>query len=375
MATYAESDFYRHLEALVNASPSFVAIASLDGQVLFVNDFGRQLIGIPRDVDVTLTTIIDYLTPEGIEQSLNIEQPAVKRDGFFQGTTTLKDWRTGEGIPVDVTSLLLRDASNDEPMVLATIQRDIRERLRNEETIMTLRRQREVADRLESLGRLAAGVAHDFNNLLNVMMNCAELLLRRASDDTVRADLEVIQTTALRGADLTRQLLAFARQDPTPYVEVDLNEIVVEACSFLERTLGRKISLRQSLSPQPLMISANRSQIMQIIMNLALNARDAMPDGGTLSLTTSAGVMGASGEGYVELTVGDTGMGMSPEVIAHAFEPFFTTKPRESGTGLGLATVYGIIQQMCGEIDVTSTEGVGTVFRMRFSAETEVGSK
>jgi signal transduction histidine kinase len=223
--------------------------------------------------------------------------------------------------------------------------------------------QREQSHRLESLGQLAAGVAHDFNNLLGVILNCTTLLAPQVTGTMAAADVGEIRAAAERAARLTRQLLTFARGDVADPEPFDVNEIVRGVTSMLDRTLGEHIELRVDLAGGPLVAIAEPHQLEEIVLNLAINARDAMPAGGKLSLVTEplppARGMAHRGPDVV-LRVADTGRGMAPEVVARAFEPFFTTKPRSQGTGLGLATVYGIVRQHGGEVTIDSAVDVGT---------------
>jgi PAS domain S-box-containing protein len=237
------------------------------------------------------------------------------------------------------------------------------------------------AQRLENLGQLAGGVAHDFNNLLGVILNYVafvrqELAGASESDwparlETAGGDLAQVTRAADRAASLTRQLLAFARRDVIRPQALDLDTVVVAVEDMLRRTLGEHIELVTSLSGELWPILADPGQLEQVLVNLAVNARDAMPAGGTLTIDTansivdSAAVAGGSQspEGrYVRLRVSDTGVGMPREVIEHAFEPFFTTKNEGAGTGLGLATVYGILAQNEGHIKIYSEPGTGTTF-------------
>ncbi|MGH9274501.1 MAG: ATP-binding protein, partial [Acidimicrobiales bacterium] len=190
----------------------------------------------------------------------------------------------------------------------------------------------------------------------------ATLVGRRVTDPTVTADLDVIRSAAERAAALTRQLLAFARQDTSNPEPVDVNEIVEGFVSMLDRTLGEHVDLRLVLTDSPLVVVADRHHVEQIVLNLAINARDAMPGGGTLTITS--GRSGVEG-GEVVLKVVDTGCGMPPEVVGRAFEPFFTTKATGEGTGLGLATVYGIVGQNGGKVTIDSVVGHGTTVTVR----------
>ncbi len=220
------------------------------------------------------------------------------------------------------------------------------------------------AAKMEALGRLAGGVAHDFNNLLTVISGYAQLLLARLpQSDPLRPDVEEILKSSARGAALTNQLLAFSRRQPAQPRILDLNALIANTAKMLRRVIGENISLQTSLAPSVPTIHADPNQIEQILVNLAVNARDAMPKGGLLAIRTTV-------EGrHVVLSISDNGRGMSPDTIAHVFEPFFTTKEIGKGTGLGLSTVYGIVKQANGEITVESTPGQGATFRIFFPAQ------
>jgi signal transduction histidine kinase/ActR/RegA family two-component response regulator len=257
--------------------------------------------------------------------------------------------------------------------------RDITQRKRGEEELrerLSLEEQVRQAQKLESVGRLAGGVAHDFNNLLTVVLGCAEAL----RSDAVRGvpatleDVEEIRAAGERARDLTRQLLAVARRQVIAPVPLDLNEVLRASEKLLRRVLGEDVELVVDLERDLWWIRADPGQLEQVVLNLAVNARDAMPRGGTLVLRTRncggdrrAGEGGrAAGADGVCLTVRDSGSGMGPEVRAHLFEPFFTTKPDGKGTGLGLATVYGIVSQAEGHVRVESAPGRGTTFELWF---------
>jgi signal transduction histidine kinase/CheY-like chemotaxis protein len=232
--------------------------------------------------------------------------------------------------------------------------------------------------RLESLGQLAGGVAHDFNNLLSVILNYSlfvkeELAGAIADGDghlsAAQADLEEIERAAQRAAGLTHQLLAFARREVVHPEVISLNDVVGETEQLLRRTLGEHIELTRILSEDPWPIVADPGQMEQVLVNLAVNARGAMPTGGALVIETAnlsvdesyaSSRPGLVPGRYVRLRVSDTGTGMDPVTIEHAFEPFFTTKPKGQGTGLGLATVYGIVTQSGGHAQLYSEPGVGT---------------
>jgi nitrogen-specific signal transduction histidine kinase/CheY-like chemotaxis protein len=249
------------------------------------------------------------------------------------------------------------------------------------------------AQRLESLGQLAGGVAHDFNNLLAVILNYAEfaaeeLAAATESDwarrcESAHDDVEQISRAGERAASLTRQLLAFARREVVQPQVLDLDTVITAVQDMLHRTLGEHVELITSLAGDLHPVLADPGQLEQVLVNLAVNARDAMPGGGTLSIDTSnitvdaesiAGGSESPPGQQVRLRVSDTGAGMIPEVVAHAFEPFFTTKSDSGGTGLGLATVYGILQQAEGHIRIYSEPGGGTTFSITLPATTQAAS-
>ncbi len=234
--------------------------------------------------------------------------------------------------------------------------------------------QLEQAQKMDAIGRLAGGVAHDFNNLLTVIVGRTDILLKPLKpEDPMRRGIELIQRTAGRAADLTRQLLAFSRKQVLEAVVLDLNVVTAEMKDMLGRLIGEDIALVTTPTPGLGRVKADRGQIEQVVMNLAVNARDAMPQGGHLIVET-ANVdldadyvrrhVGARPGPHVMLAVSDSGMGIPREIQAHIFEPFFTTKEQGKGTGLGLATVYGIVKQSGGYIEVDSAPERGTTFRI-----------
>jgi PAS domain S-box-containing protein len=216
------------------------------------------------------------------------------------------------------------------------------------------------SQRLESLGLLAGGIAHDFNNLLTAISGYSGLALEHGGRDNelLRRDLREVRTATARAAGLTRQLLAFGRRQVFARTVVDLNDVVVEAESLLNRVIGEKVTVVTNLDPDVVRVHADEGQLGQVLVNLALNARDAMPDGGTLTIATS------NQNGDAAITVSDTGHGMDAQTRARIFEPFFSTKGVGEGSGLGLAMVHGIVRQTGGEITVRSALGGGAEFRI-----------
>jgi signal transduction histidine kinase len=230
------------------------------------------------------------------------------------------------------------------------------------------------AQKMEAIGHLASGVAHDFNNLLTAINGCSELLLMDLEPGaSQRGLLEEIKKAGERAALLTRQLLTFARRQPVAPQAINLNQVIAETVTMLRRVIGKEIEMHTTLQPDLGSIHADPGQMSQVLLNLTVNARDAMPRGGSLGITTANVVLDAmyarahphlKPGTYVLLVVSDTGHGMSPDVRARIFEPFFTTKSPEQGTGLGLSTVFRIVRQCHGHIEVESHPGLGTAFRI-----------
>lgn len=237
-----------------------------------------------------------------------------------------------------------------------------------------LEQQMRQAQRMEALGQLAGGVAHDFNNLLTAILGYCDLLLDvTALDPGCRADVQEVRQAGATAAALTRQLLAFGRKQLQEPITLDINTVVNETTRLLERLVGEHITIRRRLEPSLRRVQADPNQVSQILINLVVNARDAMPNGGRVTIETHNVDLNEAYAGthfsvvpgpYVQLVVSDTGSGMTPDVQARLFEPFFTTKGTGQGTGLGLAGVYGIVKQNDGNIWVYSEPGKGTTFKI-----------
>jgi CheY-like chemotaxis protein len=216
------------------------------------------------------------------------------------------------------------------------------------------------AQKMQALGQLTGGIAHDFNNLLTVIQGSADILRRPGLEEAKRIRFaDAIVQTATRAAALTGQLLAFARRQPLQPEVLDLNEHIVVMTELLDRALGERVAIRTDLAPDLCRIEADPAQLESAILNIAVNARDAMPEGGTLTISTREGML-EDGRRAAAVSVSDTGSGIDPEILEHVFEPFFTTKSVGRGTGLGLSQVYGFATQSGGDLKVESEIGRGT---------------
>ncbi|WP_447979289.1 ATP-binding protein [Candidatus Nitrospira bockiana] len=283
----------------------------------------------------------------------------------------LKRWG---GQPIGVLEIInkkhgrLTKDDCDILVVVSALAAAVIEQMRASEALRQRDNQLRDVQKMEAVGRLAGGVAHDFNNLITVILGCADLCMAVKRDEGSRTYLQQIREAAQRGAGLTRQLLTFSRRQSALTMAVDVNAVIESVVPMLRQLLGEDIDLVTSLDEHPSSVTIDRGQLEQVVMNLAINARDAMPRGGRLTIQTarrerSTGVSAecqASEE--VVLTISDTGVGMDASVQAHIFEPFYTTKPAGKGTGLGLSIVYGIVRQSGGTITVQSTVGRGTTF-------------
>jgi two-component system cell cycle sensor histidine kinase/response regulator CckA len=262
--------------------------------------------------------------------------------------------KSGRPVEIDVTNI---------PMVVFGRVTGVFGIAREMTTRRALEGQLREAQKMEAVGQLAGGVAHDFNNILTAISGFAELLLSDLdTDDSRRADVEEILQSARRGSGLTRQLLAFSRKQVLQPATLDLNDVVADIANMLRRLIGATVNLVTLPAGSPTPVLADKTQLEQVLINLAVNARDAMPDGGTLTIEVGSSTADPGARRLARLIVSDDGAGMPSDVAARAFEPFFTTKAVGKGTGLGLATVRGIVEQSGGTIHVDTHEGRGTTF-------------
>jgi PAS domain S-box-containing protein len=353
------------LVAILDATPDFVAIGDLEGRLLYLNTSGRGMLGLEADQDLSGLRVADGHPDWARRQVLEIGIPTAVRDGSWQGMGSLLD-REGREIPLSQV-ILAHKGPDGQVAFLSTIMRDLREQ-------RALEAQLQQSQRLEAVGRLAGGVAHDFNNLLTVITGYGEMMRREIPEgNPARPRLEEVIKAGERAAGLTRQLLAFSRKQVMQPKLLDLNSVVQELKKMLDRVVGEDVDINVQTASDLGTVKADPTQIEQVIMNLVVNARDAMPNGGHLTIETAnteiddtyaASHPPAVPGRFVMLAVSDTGVGIDAETQRRIFEPFFTTKPDGKGSGLGLATVYGIVKQSGGYIWIYSEVGQGTTFKI-----------
>ena len=351
--------------AILDATPDVVAITDLDGNLSYLNQAGRRLMGIEATADIGTYNIGSAQTSATRERWMREGIPAATRAGVW--TAELEFLRhDGEIVPMSQVLLAHRD-TDDNVVQLTSVARDLsKERL--------LEDQFRHAQKMEAIGRLAGGVAHDFNNLLSVIWGFTELAADELSPEhPAAALLTEVQRAAERAASLTEQLLAFSRKKILKLRVLDINEVLADITPMMGRLVDDSIQVRVFWSSQPVRIKVDPNQMQQVLLNLVVNARDAMPDGGVLTLEAervtldvgqAASKLDVPPGTYALIAVSDTGHGMDEATRRRVFEPFFTTKGPGRGTGLGLSTVFGIVRQSGGSIWLYSEPGRGTTFKI-----------
>jgi PAS domain S-box-containing protein len=359
------------LAAIVETSNDAIISKRLDGTITSWNAAAERLFG--------------YSAQQAVGQPITILVPPDQRDeeralleciaagDRIDHYETVRSTKAGELVAVSISLAPIMDAYGAVVGVSKTA-RDLTAQRRADEILRRTEEQLRHAQKMDAVGRLAGGVAHDFNNVLSVILSCGEMLLDEMKPgEPMRADVEEIRKAGKRAAELTRQLLMFSRQQVLAPKVLDLNEVLASMDKMLQRLLGADVDLVSLPAPRLGRVRVDPSSIEQVIMNLAVNARDAMPTGGKLTMETGNVVLddayarehlGVKPGPHVMLAVSDTGTGIDKPTLARIFEPFFTTKAAGKGTGLGLSTVFGIAQQSGGSVRVYSEPGSGTTFKL-----------
>ncbi|MCS6975563.1 MAG: response regulator [Gemmatales bacterium] len=358
------------LRILLEVAPDAALVCRQDRKILMANEaaarlFGFKLKELPgRSLEELIPNLFAGQTSSLGSQDTLFKSPSSAWRISLGADNLIGRRKDGSETPIEVS---FAPVDADGRRLMVCFIRDIAERKNLEERVQQ-------SQKLEAIGRLAGGVAHDFNNLLTAILGYAELLLHGLPPgDPTREGLEEIKRAAERAASLTQQLLAFGRKQMLQPTVVDLNALVHETQKMLRRLIPEDIEIRLELDPDTQPVRADPTQTQQVLVNLVLNARDAMPRGGTITISTGNDELTRSqvrrlsdvrAGPYAVLTVTDTGCGMDEATLARVFEPFFTTKVQGKGTGLGLATAYGIVKQSGGHIEVESEPGQGTTFRV-----------
>lgn len=377
LAEQALRESERRKAAVLDASLDAIVTVDHRGRVLEWNAAAERIFGYPTEAAlgqpvagliVPPVTLAAY--GEDFEHRLAAAEGPVLQDRVE--VTAMR--AGGAEFPAELSVSRL---ASDPPTFTATI-RDITDRVRNERERGQMEARLRQMERMETVGQLAGGVAHDFNNLLAVILNFTRFARDELDEGSpAKADLDEVILAAERAARLTQQLLTFSRKEPVQPEVLDLRAVVGDMEGLLRRTLGEHVELVIQTAEEPWPVRVDRGRLEQVVLNLAVNARDAMPEGGRLTIRVdnaridpAYAALGADlppGD-YVRLSVTDTGEGIAPEVAERVFEPFFTTKAKHAGTGLGLATVYGIVHQAGGDIRLYSELGRGSVFRLHLPA-------
>ena len=349
-------------ETIFEQAPIGIGLVSLDGRLVNTNSVMRDISGRSAE-ELASRNVGEYTVPEDVDRVVELFTAMLKGEHDSYRHEHRLYSKDGEIVWVDSATALLRDADG-KPQGAVSMAQNITRRRAAEDQLRQ-------SQKIEAIGQLTAGIAHDFNNLLLGMLGYTELAQAEVETGGQAAEyLRRIESSAQRAATLTGQLLAFGRRQALNAEPLELNALVTETVAMLRRVLGERIELLTVLDPELAAVRADAGQMQQVLLNLALNARDAMPDGGTLTIRTGNAEVSADDlrslelepGRYVVLSVEDEGCGMAREVSDRIFDPFFTTKSVGKGTGLGLSSTYGIVKQSGGHIEVASEPGRGSTF-------------
>ncbi len=353
---------------LIEFSPEAIAVYS-EGKIIFVNPAAITLLGAHNATELIDKPFLDIIHPDH-RNSIHQQIIAVMKEDYALPLTEQKFIRL-DGSVVEVEVAALQIVYKEKP-AMQIVVRDISEQKRLQNQLLQ-------TQKIQSIGTLAGGIAHDFNNILGIILAYSSLLGKnKLNPDKFSVSITAINQAVQRGAALVRQILTFARKTDVVFEPMDISEMIHELLSMLEQTFPKTIIFSESIANSLPFIFADRTQVHQALLNLCINARDAMPHGGTISITAEKQTKeqmaqqfpAANEDAYVCLTVTDTGKGMDEATRLRVFDPFFTTKEKGKGTGLGLSVVYGVVQAHRGLIDLKSEPGHGTTFRLFFPVPT-----
>ena len=348
-----------------------IAVVDASGNRLYNSPSYERILGYSSQ-ELKESPVLEQVHPDDRERVTEAAREA-RRTGVGRQLEYRFKHRNGTWRILESTASAVRNAKG-EISQLVIVNRDVTDRKKSEEVLRLKEEQLRQSQKMEAVGRLSGGIAHDFNNLLGVIIGYSDVLdMKLEGNEALRKNVAEIKKAGTRASSLTRQLLAFSRQQVLQPKILDLNSVVNDLAKMLRRLIGEHIEVEINLNSDLGKVKADHSQVEQVIMNLVVNARDAMPDGGKLTIQTENVELGESvvagypyvqPGNYVQLSVSDTGVGIDASTLTHIFEPFFTTKEKGKGTGLGLATVYGVVKQSDGYIWVDSVPGNGTTFKI-----------
>lgn len=344
----------RYIDLFEN-SPDMYHLVNADGIIVSCNHTESLILGYEK-TDIIGKPLSHLYPPHAREQVNNIIKDAFLFHKEIRGSEEVMIKKDGTLIDVSVNTSLVYD-ENNAPVLMRCLARDITEKKKLEQKIMQ-------AQKIDSIGNLAGGIAHDFNNILTSIMGATSILRRRITQrNKLYPFVDIIDTVSTRGKSLTNQLLTFARRTPVEFHPININDILEETLRIFEPSVKPLIAITRNFSPLPAIINGDEGQIQQAMLNLFINARDAMPNGGKLVIETASD---ARTENIVTVKITDNGIGMTEDVQQQIFIPFFSTKEQGKGTGLGLSVVYGVVQSHNGTISFTSEVQKGTTFLLTF---------
>ena len=369
-----EEEERRKFVALAENSGECISMADLQGKVFYINPAGCRMMGLSCPGDARRMTLADFLSEDFRPAFRDLVLPALMATGHWEGEVRFRNPGSGNDLEVFQTLFLVKDPGDAAPLCIANVALDLTERKRAEEVLKDTEAKLMQSQKMESIGRLAGGIAHDFNNLLTAINGFADLSVPMVeAGSLLHGNLGEIRKAGERAAALTRQLLAYSRKQILSTKVFDLNAAVEHAYAMLSRLIGEDVHLRFLPGCDMGMVRVDPNQLDQVLLNLVVNARDAMPGGGAITIATANAELNEKAVllhpevvpgPYVLLTVSDTGVGMDPGVLARIFEPFFTTKEFGKGSGMGLPMVQGIVKQSGGFILVESVPGKGSAFKV-----------